>query len=211
VDSQGPKDEFMVSSVGPLSSIALAGIFWGLSVALRGIAPHPVGGAIGYLGWVNLMLAAFNLLPGFPLDGGRILRSILWGTTRSLRRATRAASFVGEVMGYVMIAAAFFFVFGGLLISGIWLAAIGWFLAQAARSSWRQLEVRGLLHDVAVEQVMEERLVSLPADLPLDEVVERHLLRLNQSVFPWRSGDERSASSPWRRSGPCRELNGPRS
>jgi Zn-dependent protease len=184
VDSQGPKGEFMVSSVGPLSSIALAGVFWGLSVALRGIAPDPVVGAIGYLGWVNLMLAAFNLLPGFPLDGGRILRSIMWGTTHSLRRATRAASLVGEAMGYLMIAAAFFFVFGGLLISGIWLAAIGWFLAQAARSSWQQQEMRGLPHDVAVEQVIQEQPVSLPAHLPLDEVAERYLLRLNQSVFP---------------------------
>jgi Zn-dependent protease len=99
VESHGPRDEFVVSIVGPLSSIALAGLFWWASILGRGVLPHPVEGAIRYLGSINLLLAVFNFLPGFPLDGGRVLRSVVWGATGNLRRATRVATLAGEVIG----------------------------------------------------------------------------------------------------------------
>ena len=185
VASKGPKDEFVVSVVGPLSSLALGGIFWSLSILAHALLlPRPLQGALGYLGWVNGLLAAFNLLPGFPLDGGRVFRSAVWGATHSLERATRAASILGETIGYLMVAGGFVLVFGAAVVSGIWFAAIGWFLAQAARASWREFEVRGLLAGAEVEQVMEPHPIAIPADLPLSEAVDHYLLPHDQGAFP---------------------------
>ena len=142
VESHGPRDEFVVSIVGPLSSVALAGLFWWASILGRGVLPHPVEGAIGYLAWVNLLLAVFNFLPGFPLDGGRVLRSVVWGATHDLRRATRVATLAGEAIGYLLLASGVTLLFGGALITGVWFAAIGWFLARTARASYADFEAR---------------------------------------------------------------------
>jgi len=125
VESHGPGDEFVVSVVGPISSMALAGLFWTASILGHGVLSHPVEGALGYLAWVNLLLAGFNLLPGFPLDGGRVLRSAVWGLTHDLGKATRVATRAGETIGYLLLVGGVLLVFGGELISGIWFAAIG--------------------------------------------------------------------------------------
>lgn len=184
VESRGPRDEFVVSIVGPLSSIALGGLFWGASILGRGVLPHPVEGAIGYLGWVNLVLAVFNFLPGFPLDGGRVLRSVVWGVTHDLRRATRTATLAGETIGYLLLAGGVLLVFGGALITGVWFAAIGWFLAQTARASYADFEARQAMRGVDVDAVMERGLLSVPADATVQQAVDDYLLRRDQDVFP---------------------------
>jgi Zn-dependent protease/predicted transcriptional regulator len=184
VESRGPRDEFVVTIVGPLSSLVLGGLFWGASILGRGMLPPPVEGAIGYLGWVNLLLAVFNLLPGFPLDGGRVLRSVVWGMTHDLRRATRTATLAGVTIGYLLLAGGVVVAFGGAFITGVWFAAIGWFLARMARASYVDFEAREAMRDVDVAAVMERGLVSVPADATVQEAVEHYLLGRDQDLFP---------------------------
>lgn len=132
LSTRKPGDEFAVTVVGPLTSFGIAAVLWGAASA-AGPLGDPVPGMIAYLAWLNLALGLFNLLPGFPLDGGRILRSATWKATGSLERATRIASTVGQFVGYALVA-------GGVLLfimtgaGGLWLAIIGWFIAQAAKA-----------------------------------------------------------------------------
>lgn len=184
VEAKGPGAEFVIAFVGPLTSLVLAGMFaiggiWG-----EGLLGEEIAGTVGYLGWVNLALAIFNLVPGFPLDGGRVLRAIIWGATGSLSRATRWASIAGQGFGYLLVAAGLFFVFNGVLGTGIWFAAIGWFLAQAARMSYEQMQVRRMLEDVEAEDVMAGDLRSIPANVTLREAVDDYFMRLDHSAFP---------------------------
>ena len=184
VESRGPWDEFLISVVGPISSVVLGGAFFLLGTLGRDLLGPPVSGGFRYLAFVNVALAVFNLLPGFPLDGGRVLRSLMWRASGSLVRATRVASVVGQVVAYLMIAAGIFFVFVGGLVSGIWLAFIGWFLAQAARSSIHQLEVQRLLESVEVKDVMDPDLVRIPPSLTVRQAVDEYFTRSVRSVFP---------------------------
>src|ERR671915_949211 len=142
VDSRGPGDEFLIAVVGPLTSGLLAGLF-GLVASLgRDLLSTPLAGTLGYLGWTNLLLAAFNLVPGFPLDGGRLLRSAIWKATGSLARATQIASAAGQGVGWLLVAAGMASLLAGDLAGGIWFAFIGWFLVQAARSSYQELQLQ---------------------------------------------------------------------
>jgi Zn-dependent protease/predicted transcriptional regulator len=181
VESKGPKDEFLVSVVGPLSSLALGGAFLGLGQLAFAA---PIAGGIRYLGGVNIVLAIFNLLPGFPLDGGRVLRSAVWRTTGSLTRATIVASVSGQIVGYMLVGAGLLLVFVRSLFSGVWLASIGWFLAQAARSQYEETKVRRALEDVRAEDVMAPGLMTLPANLSLRDAVESYLTRNDHPAAP---------------------------
>jgi Zn-dependent protease/predicted transcriptional regulator len=183
VEAKGPGDELLVSVVGPFTSLALGGIFWLLGTAL-GSTAVPIAGALRYLGMVNIALAVFNMLPGFPLDGGRVLRSLVWRVTGSLVRATRVASIAGQVVGYLMIALGVLLLVRGFGVSAVWFAAIGWFLAQAARSSYAELRVRQMLETVEAEDVMTPEIVSLPPDITLREAVDRFFSRFSHTAFP---------------------------
>jgi Zn-dependent protease/predicted transcriptional regulator len=183
VEARGPKDELVVSIVGPLTSLIVGGLFWLLGTAIYPATP-PLGGGFRYLGGVNVVLAVFNMLPGFPLDGGRVLRSLVWRATGSLNRATRVASIAGQAVGYLMIAAGVFFLIQGILPSAIWLAAIGWFLAQAARSSYAELQVRRWLESVEAEDLLTPELISVPPDITLREAADRYLVRYDHGAFP---------------------------
>ncbi|MGH2684479.1 MAG: M50 family metallopeptidase [Actinomycetota bacterium] len=183
VDSRRPQDEFVISIVGPLTSLVLGGVFLGLGYALRSTSA-PIGGGLRYLGAVNLVLAVFNMLPGFPLDGGRVLRSVVWRVTGSINRATRVASIAGQIVGYAIVAVGVLFLTQGIVGSAIWFGAIGWFLAQAARASYAELMVRGLLESVDAEDLMSPDLVRIPADLSLRDAVDRYFMRYNHGAFP---------------------------
>jgi Zn-dependent protease/CBS domain-containing protein len=183
VDSKGPADEFVIAVVGPLTSLVLGALFWLIS-SLDGLLSRPVAGAIGYLGWVNLILALFNLVPGFPLDGGRLLRSAVWKATGSLRRATRVASIAGQAFGWLLIVAGVFSLVSGSLSGGIWLAFIGWFLVQAAKSSYEEIQARLILEKLDAEDVMARDLIRIPPDLPLQEAVDHFFLRYDHGAFP---------------------------
>lgn len=187
VESRSPRDEFIIAAVGPLTSFGLAAVLWGLAAA-AGNPADPVPGTIGYLAWVNLALAVFNLLPGLPLDGGRLLRSALWGSTDDINKATRIASDGGRFIGYGLIGLGVWLLLAGA--GGLWLILIGWFLSQAARASYTQLRLSRLLRGVHADDVMSSDLVCIDADMPLERAVDEYFLRHDHAAFPVvRAGD----------------------
>jgi Zn-dependent protease/CBS domain-containing protein len=184
VESRGPGDEFLIALVGPLTSGILAGLFGVVAGLGREVLSRPLAGTFGYLAWTNLLLAAFNLVPGFPLDGGRLLRSAIWKATGSLGRATRIASLAGQVVGWLLVAAGVAWLLAGDLAGGIWFAFIGWFLVQAARSSYQELQLQQLLRGVEAEDVMAGDLRRIPPELSLQDAVDDYFMRYDHSAFP---------------------------
>ena len=184
VDSRGPGDEFLIALVGPLTSGLLAALFGIVAGLGRDVLSAPLAGTLGYLAWTNLILAAFNLVPGFPLDGGRLLRAAIWKTTGSLGRATRVASMAGQVVGWLLVGAGVASLLAGDLAGGIWFAFIGWFLVQAARSSYQELQLQQLLRGVEAEEVMAADLVRIPPELSLQEAVDDYFMRYDHGAFP---------------------------
>lgn len=187
-EAKRPRDEFVIAIVGPITSLVLAGIFWGL-LQIAGGGNAPVSAILSYLALINVSLAGFNLLPGFPLDGGRVLRSILWGRTGSLERATRIASFTGQVFGWLLIGYGVFQVLHGNFLSGLWIAFIGWFLNSAADASRQEVMLQRLVGDVPVAQIMEPNPDTVAPDTSVKEVVEEHLLRRGRRALPVGQGD----------------------
>jgi Zn-dependent protease/predicted transcriptional regulator len=184
VESRGPGDEFLIALVGPLTSLLLAALFGIVAGLGRSVLSAPLAGTFGYLAWVNLVLAVFNLVPGFPLDGGRLLRSAVWKATGSLGRATRVASLAGQAVGWLLVAAGVVSLLGGNLAGGIWFAFIGWFLVQAARSSYQELQLRDLLRGVEAEDVMAGNLLRIPPELSLQDAVDDYFMRYDHGAFP---------------------------
>ena len=171
-----PRVEFLVTFAGPLTSLILAGIFYLLHAAV-GNGSSEVGAILGYLASVNLILAIFNLIPAFPLDGGRVFRSIVWGITGSMTRATRVATDVSRVFAYLFIGAGLLQAFGfGQFGSGLWLAFIGWFLLNSASAGAQQAAMEQLLRGVDVRDVMDAAPASIPPTTPVQSLVFDHLL-----------------------------------
>src|ERR1700683_4614649 len=139
-DPSSAMQEFNIAIAGPLSSLFLGGCFWLVTHYFHG--NELVVASCTWLWEINVMLAVFNLIPGFPLDGGRVLRSIAWGITGDFNRATKIASYAGRFFAYVMIFVGVWIAFHGSLVSGIWTAFIGWFLLSAARESVTQIARR---------------------------------------------------------------------
>jgi len=184
VESRGPGDEFLIALVGPLTSGILAGLFGAIAGLGGEVLSRPLAGTLGYLAWTNLLLAGFNLIPGFPLDGGRLLRSAIWKATGSLGRATRIASLSGQAVGWLLVAAGVASLLAGSLAGGIWFAFIGWFLVQAARASYQDLQLRDLLRGVEAEDVMARNLLRIPPGLSLQEAVDDYFMRYDHGAFP---------------------------
>lgn len=184
-----PKIEFLVAVAGPLISLVLAGLFYVLYLAARG-GPTEVAAVLGYLASVNLILALFNLIPAFPLDGGRVLRSIVWGVSGNVRRATHVASNIGDGFGYLFIAGGLLEAFvGGNIIAGIWLAFIGWFLHNAATASYQQAVVDRVLNGVDVRNVMDPTPGGVGPSLSLQEAVEGYMMSRGVRAVPVNGPD----------------------
>jgi Zn-dependent protease/predicted transcriptional regulator len=184
VESRGPGDEFLIAVVGPLTSGLLAALFGIVAGLGRDVLSTPLVGTLGYLAWTNLLLAGFNLVPGFPLDGGRLLRSAIWKATGSLNRATRIASLAGQAVGWLLVAGGVASLLAGNLAGGIWFAFIGWFLVQAARSSYQELQLREMLRGVEAEDVMAGDLLRIPPELSLQDAVDDYFMRYDHGAFP---------------------------
>ncbi|MDI7275521.1 MAG: site-2 protease family protein [Anaerolineae bacterium] len=182
-------NEFRMAFVGPLTSLALAAVFWGIYLGTRA-GRGPVAAVVQYLAVINLALGIFNLFPGFPLDGGRVLRAILWAITDNLRRATRIASYVGQGFAFLLIFAGVALIFSGAFISGIWLAFIGWFLNNAASASYRELVVRQSLEGVPVRRLMATDVDRVPPTLTVQQVIDEHILSGRQHAYPVQSDGE---------------------
>jgi Zn-dependent protease len=151
-EPETPRAEFLIAIVGPLTSFAIAGIAHGLGRLVT--APSSADALAGYLAAVNVVVGVFNLLPAFPLDGGRVLRAALWAWSGRLDSATRVASRIGSAFALLMVAAGLVRAFTGDVVAGLWLALIGLFLHQAARASYALLRIRARLAALRTEQVM---------------------------------------------------------
>jgi Zn-dependent protease/CBS domain-containing protein len=180
--------EFLMAVVGPLVSFALAGVFAGLGVAFASVAP--LMALAKYLAYINGALGLFNLIPGFPLDGGRVFRAIVWGITNNLRRATAIAANLGRFIGFLFILFGVYQVFTGTLTNGLWIGFIGWFLESAAVSQVQQQKVHDLLAGRRVSQAMSTNYTSIPLDVTLQTLVDRHVLGNGQRSFVVKEGDK---------------------
>jgi predicted transcriptional regulator len=152
---------------GPVSSYILAAGFWLLTRVFP--SREMLGALAGWLAQINLALATFNLVPGFPLDGGRILRAIVWGITGDYTRATRFASRGGQLLAYVLILTGIWQSLTGSFVGGLWLAFIGWFLLTAAQESYAQVAIRGALRGLRADDIMSRELPTIGRDISLEE------------------------------------------
>ncbi len=181
-----PWKEIKIAVAGPLMSFLLAGLFLGAAfVQVIQELPSPlVAHTLGYLGLTNLILALFNLVPGYPLDGGRVLRAVWWLWTGSLVRATRVASLSGRFLAGILMSLGALQVLWGGRMQGLWLVLIGMFLYRAARSTYRDLETRELLHGIPVEDVLERFETPVPAETSLSLAAQDYFLRSGRDAFP---------------------------
>jgi Zn-dependent protease/predicted transcriptional regulator len=184
-----PGAEMRIAIVGPLASLALAGAFWALGRVLGPGAPDLVRTIVRYLVWINAALAVFNLLPGFPLDGGRVFRAIAWKRTGSLVRATRLASDVGKGFAIALMILGGLEIFQGALIGGLWFILIGMFLRGMAEAGYQTLVIKNALADVAVRDVMAREVVSVTPDLSVQDFIDHYILGRGYRGFPVVDGD----------------------
>lgn len=176
------KIEFWMAFVGPLTS-AVIGVLCLMAEQVIGGASDPWKAILLWLGYINLALAGFNLIPGYPLDGGRVLRAIIWWRTGDAERSTRTAARVGEAVAFVFIAIGIVRFFGGAGIGGLWIAFIGWFLLQAARDSYVQIGLANALKGVRVGDVMTRDCPTVDASLNVQNFVDQELLRTGRRCF----------------------------
>lgn len=203
-----PKTEFLIAVVGPLTSILLGiGFIWlgrqnvpalttGISdpmQLLRGL--DPLSTMLLWLGPINIIIGLFNLIPAFPLDGGRILRSALWASMDDFRRATRWATGIGQGFGWLMILAGIAMVFGADLpvlgtglANGIWFAFIGWFLINAASQSYQQVLIEDMLEGVPITRLMREPAPAVSPDMPVSTLMYDHVMLGDERAFPVLDG-----------------------
>jgi Zn-dependent protease len=199
-DTDSPGVEFRVAVAGPLVTLAVAAVCFGLG-ALVSSPEEVLDGAVyettvgsqatavlGYLMSINVLVLLFNLIPGFPLDGGRIARAITWKITGDRNRATRFAALLGRGVGWAMIAGGLYWALQGEgfddSFNGLWLALIGWFLTQAARSAQAQADFAGRIEHLRVGDVMDAEPIAIGRDVPLDRAEEDFFLRYGWPWFP---------------------------
>ncbi|WP_397544000.1 site-2 protease family protein [Roseovarius salis] len=175
------KSEFLMAIAGPIASYVLAAVFYLVALAAPGIA---LAELFSYLGLINLVLATFNLVPAFPLDGGRVLRAGIWWWTNDLPRATRIGAGTGRVLGSLLVALGFLNAVSGNVVAGMWQALIGLFIIGAARSTEMRMTMTSLLDDVPVSRLMVRHPVTVPDDTPVDYMIENYFYRFNHKIFP---------------------------
>jgi Zn-dependent protease/CBS domain-containing protein len=187
-ETKRPLDEALIAGVGPLTSLLIGGILLGIDAIIK----QPQMAAItGWLGFINLTLGFFNLIPGFPMDGGRILHAILWKLRGDRSVATRNAAGVGRLFGYLLIAGGVFLIFQGsdLLFTGVWFALIGWFLSNAAEATIAQVSVEHALKGIKVSEVMETDPPSIAPNESVTDLVNERLIRGEHRSFLVRHDD----------------------
>ncbi len=180
-EPQTPGVEFRIAIAGPLASFGLAILFGALWMLDRAI-PYLAAPSIWLLR-INLILAFFNLIPGFPLDGGRVLRAIVWKISGDFHRATQAATFMGQVVAFGFIGWGIVTILTGNFFNGLWLAFIGWFLQNAAAASYAQANLQQSLRGVKVSQVMSRDCPLVPLHFPLQRLVDEHVLMGGRRCF----------------------------
>jgi Zn-dependent protease/CBS domain-containing protein len=208
-EPRSPRAEFLMAIVGPITSIVIgvvcllaAGAFVRLpadAAANPGsafAALDPLTTLLLWLGPINILLGVFNLIPGFPLDGGRVLRAALWAATGNFRTATRWAAWIGQAVAWLLIVTGIAMLFGVQVpffgsgfVSGLWLAFIGWFLSSAARQSEQQVVIHDMLEGVPVGRLMRANVPAVPPTISVGELVHRYVMGTDEQAFPVLEGD----------------------
>jgi Zn-dependent protease len=193
-EASDAKSEFWIAVVGPLTSVAI-GVVCLLITRAGGWRPggeplNPWIAVLLWLGYINIALAGFNMVPGYPLDGGRVLRAIIWWITGNADRSTRAAARVGQVVALLLILLGLFRFFVGANFGGLWLAFIGWFLLDAARSTQFQVGVLAGLRDRRVGEIMERDCTRVPGYLSIRDFVDQYLLHTSSRCFLVVQGEQ---------------------
>ena len=193
-EAADPKTEFWMAIAGPITSAVLGFILLGfamLSGWSRGHQPLTPGMALlVWLGYINLALAAFNMIPGFPLDGGRVLRAIIWWATGNVERSTRAAARVGQAIAVIFIGFGIFRFFEGQGLGGLWMAFIGWFLLQAASATYLQVRTETLLTGLQVKDLMLANYETVSPNLSVQEFVNQRLMKSGRRCFLVMENDQ---------------------
>jgi Zn-dependent protease len=189
-EPEKPGVEFKIAIAGPLTSIVLGIIFWVLYFFLPSPRFDAVAEIAFWLGWINLTLAVFNLLPGFPLDGGRVLRAIIWKVSKNPHKATQWVANIGRGIAYLMIAAGIVIMFTGNVINGLWLAFIGWFISNAATGNSRRVSVQQELQKYTVAELMKINYVKIPASISIEEMYNEYIRQNRKSYLVITSGSE---------------------
>jgi Zn-dependent protease/CBS domain-containing protein len=184
-EPSSPGVEFKMAIAGPAMSFFLAFLFFGLTHAFYNLGfPKAVLSITNYLFILNLIVGIFNLIPGFPLDGGRVLRAALWSYYKDLRKATAIASGFGKGFAFFLIAVGFLYLFTGAIIAGIWLIFIGLFLQEAAEVSYRQVVMKKILAGIKVENFMTKNVITVSGDIKLNKLVDDYFFRFRHASFP---------------------------
>lgn len=185
-----PRSEIVITIAGPITSTILGVALMAAGMLTSGgdgVLARVISDTLLGLGAINVLLAAFNLIPGFPMDGGRLLRAVLWARTRDFLRATRLATLVGRTFAYLLIAVGVIVALSGgdNLVFGVWTALIGWFLHQASEQSYRRVELAHIVEGVAVGDVMDRQYSVVSPNLTLDTFVDQHLLgSTGTTIYP---------------------------
>jgi Zn-dependent protease/CBS domain-containing protein len=183
-EAKNPSTEFVIAVVGPLTSFVIAAVAFVIDALVPPTAAE-LDAVLSYLVYINVALGLFNLIPGFPLDGGRVFRALAWSLTGSLRRGTEIAAFVGQLVAYGLLLIGFWLILvQGELIQGIYFAAIGWFLQSAANSSLQQVLVEQRLRGARVADVVEPDTTGVAPDVPLATLIEDYFMRGNRRAVP---------------------------
>jgi len=187
-ESRTPGQEFLIAIAGPATSFLIAGLLGALWAILSPVR-EPAATAAGYLAVANGVIGVFNLIPGFPLDGGRVLRAFLWRITNDLLRATRIASWVGTLVAYgLMVLGIVIMVLGGEIFSGVWLIFIGWFLRNAAESSYQQVLMHHLLSALPVRSLLDRSYEWVDPYMTLQTLLDEHILTRSARYFAVAGG-----------------------
>jgi Zn-dependent protease/predicted transcriptional regulator len=186
-----PKSEFFMAVVGPISSLVLAVVLFLIQKVGNALGLYkPVTSVILYLGWLNVILAVFNMVPAFPLDGGRVLRSILWAIKGNLRWATYVASQMGSAFGWFLIILGVINFIGGNFIGGLWYLLIGMFIRSASQMSYQQMLIRRALAGESVRRFMRENPVTVPSNVSVAALVEDYFYKYHYKMFPVLDDDK---------------------
>jgi Zn-dependent protease len=184
-EPSSPRQELLIAVAGPLASVVIAAVCWGLTAAGQAAGwPVSITAVTGYLAFLNVILVAFNLLPAFPLDGGRVFRALLWAWKGSLREATRIAAAWGTGFGTALIALGILSVLGGSLLGGVWFALIGLFLRNAAQMGYQQVILKKLLEGEPVRRFAQTRVVTVPPGLNVQDLVESYVYQHHFNAYP---------------------------
>ncbi len=186
MDQEPPsaKAEFLMAIAGPLTSVVVGGVFYVLAATTHGSLPVVAVGVFSYLAWINWILAAFNMVPAFPLDGGRVLRSLLWHWKGNIWQATRIASTIGSGFGVLLMAFGVYRLLVGDFIGAVWWFLIGMFLKSAAQGSYQQLLVQRMLQGEPIRRFMNTNPVTVSPAISLEDLVENYIYKFHYKMFP---------------------------